>query len=578
MITPTTEVKGITQEKGKMVDRTSPPLSTPPTRIDTDTGNESMEDKKLRHMSKDDQALARLGYKSEFEREFGYLGTLSFAFSVVGLSSCVASTFNTPMLSAGPASVVWCWLIGSIMCMFIAASVAELVSAFPTSGGLYSASAFLVPKKFKASVGFLVGWLSILGQIAAVASPEFALSQMIWSAYSISQDGQHSASKLELVGVFGALLLIHGLMNSIATKAIAKLTRFFILFNFGATFTIIIALLLSGPPKQTLEYVFTKIVNQTGWSSTPLAFMMGFLSTEWTLSDYDATAHISEEIINPAKAAPLGIMTAISVTGILGWFLNVVLVLYSPDLATLVPSAQSQLNETMSSTNTTIATLSSSASSASSSSSTSTECLIVATILSQNLSAGLFYFTWTLICLNAFFQVHTVLQACSRTLFAFSRDGGLPDNHFFSKLTNRTKIPLRSVWVIILISLLLGSLDFVSTVAVNAIFSLCTIALDSSYAIPIAMKMIFKNHPDVQFKSGPFSLGNGVVMWFINSVAVLWVMFISIILAFPMVQPVTVENMNYSSIITVIVIFLSSSWYYFYAHRWYKGPKSNLHL
>lgn len=107
---------------------------------------------------------------------------------------------------------------------------------------------------------------------------------------------------------------------------------------------------------------------------------------------------------------------------------------------------------------------------------------------------------------------------------------------------------------------------------------MCTIALDSSYAIPIAMKMIFKNHPDVQFKSGPFSLGNGVVMWFINSVAVLWVMFISIILAFPMVQPVTVENMNYSSIITVIVIFLSSSWYYFYAHRWYKGPKSNLHL
>ncbi|KAA1088499.1 hypothetical protein PGT21_009085 [Puccinia graminis f. sp. tritici] len=476
-----------------------PPPPTP-TRIDL-TGMmeeaveaENMEDKKLRHMSKDDQALAKLGYKSEFKREFGYFGTLSFAFSVVGLSSCVTSTFNTPFLSAGPAAVIWCWLIGSVMCMTIAASVAELVSAFPTSGGLYSASAFLVPKRFKAPVGFLVGWLSILGQIAAVASAEFALSQMIWSAYTISQDGNYSPTKLEIVGVFGILLIIHGLMNSVATRIMAKLTRTFIFFNFGGTFAIILALCLSGPPKQSFEYVFTKIVNRTGWDSTPLAFMMGILSSEWTLSDYDATAHISEEIKNPAVAAPLAIMTAISVSGVLGWFLNLVLVLYSPDIASLTTPSSSQSNDVgllrnasdvaSAFANTTTTSTSDASASAlpvaaaaaaasspsSSSSSSSSDFLLVATILSQNLSTGLFYFTWTLICINAFFQVNVVLQACSRTLFAFSRDGGLPDRQFFGQLSKRTKIPFRSVWVVILISLFFGSLDFVSTVAVNAVF------------------------------------------------------------------------------------------------------------
>ncbi|KAA1088500.1 hypothetical protein PGTUg99_031274 [Puccinia graminis f. sp. tritici] len=65
-------------------------------------------------------------------------------------------------------------------------------------------------------------------------------------------------------------------------------------------------------------------------------------------------------------------------------------------------------------------------------------------------------------------------------------------------------------------------------------------------------------------------------MWSINSISVLWVIFISTILAFPMVQPVTVENMNYSSIITVTVIVLASTWYYLHAFKWYKGPKSNL--
>ncbi|KNZ59405.1 hypothetical protein VP01_173g8 [Puccinia sorghi] len=475
-------------------------LPPTPTRINTAPMEESahvkgLEERKIGHMSKDDQTLAKLGYKSEFKREFGYFGTLSFAFSVVGLSSCVTSTFNTPFNSAGPAAVIWCWVIGSVMCMTMAASVAELVSAFPTSGGLYSASAFLVPKRYKAPVGFLVGWLSILGQIAGVASAEFALSQMIWSAYSISQTGNYSASKLQIVGVFGVLLLIHGLMNSVATSIMAKLTRSFIFFNFGATFTIILALGLSGPPRQTFQSVFTNIVNRSGWDSTPLAFMMGILSAEWvrnlesrsnsyalylrilTLSDYDATAHISEEVKNPAVAAPFAIVTAVGVTGVLGWFLNLALVLYMPDLPSLTTSSAttSSLNNLgfMSNytndvfTNTTSILTSQSPPPSPSSSS---DLLLVATILSQNLTPGLFYFTWALICINAFFQVNVVLQACSRTLFAFSRDGGLPDGHFFGKLNDWTKIPLRAVWVVILISLLFGSLDFVSTVAVNAIF------------------------------------------------------------------------------------------------------------
>ena len=37
--------------------------------------------------------------------------------------------------------------------MTLGLSIAELCSAYPTSGGLYSASAFLVPQKYKAPVG-----------------------------------------------------------------------------------------------------------------------------------------------------------------------------------------------------------------------------------------------------------------------------------------------------------------------------------------------------------------------------------------------------------------------------------------
>ncbi|KAG1778782.1 hypothetical protein EV702DRAFT_949656, partial [Suillus placidus] len=81
---------------------------------------------------------------------------ISFAFSIMGLCSSIATTLNTPLLLEGPASVqpqfqvTWCWLLGSFtMCFTLGSSIAEIVSAFPTCGGLYTASAQLCPKSHR---------------------------------------------------------------------------------------------------------------------------------------------------------------------------------------------------------------------------------------------------------------------------------------------------------------------------------------------------------------------------------------------------------------------------------------------
>ena len=41
---------------------------------------------------------------------------ISFAFSIMGLCSSIATTFNTPLTLGGPASVTWCWILGATMC------------------------------------------------------------------------------------------------------------------------------------------------------------------------------------------------------------------------------------------------------------------------------------------------------------------------------------------------------------------------------------------------------------------------------------------------------------------------------
>jgi amino acid transporter len=123
----------------------------------------------------DDKRLEALGYQPSFKREFSNLATISFAFSIMGLCSSIATTFNTPLLLGGPASVTWCWILGACMCFTLGASIAEIVSAFPTCGGLYTASAQLTPRKHRAKVGWVVGWLNIMGKSSIWVRSKFTI-------------------------------------------------------------------------------------------------------------------------------------------------------------------------------------------------------------------------------------------------------------------------------------------------------------------------------------------------------------------------------------------------------------------
>jgi amino acid transporter len=73
--------------------------------------------------------------------------------------------------------------------------------------------------------------------------------------------------------------------------------------------------------------VFIEVVNSTGWSNQGFSFLFGFLSVAWVMTDYDATAHIAEEIKNPAIKAPVAIISALGTTYVLGWCLNIVMVI-----------------------------------------------------------------------------------------------------------------------------------------------------------------------------------------------------------------------------------------------------------
>jgi hypothetical protein len=106
-------------------------------------------------------------------------------------------------------------------------------------------------------VGWLVGWLNILGQVAGMSSTEFGLSNMIWAAVVVAKDGNYEVTSGKVVGLFAGLLVFHGILvrlggtgplmirplnavprvvqNCLATRHLATFTKGFVFVNLGTT-------------------------------------------------------------------------------------------------------------------------------------------------------------------------------------------------------------------------------------------------------------------------------------------------------------------------------------------------------
>lgn len=391
-----------------------------------------------------------------------------------------------------------------------------------------------------------MGWLNILGQIVGLTSTEFGLANMILAAVSISTNGGISITPGKVVGLTTGLLMIHGMLNSLKTRQLAYFASSFVFINLGAT-SLIIILLLAMTPRSDMHsasYVFGAegLINGTGGWNNGVSFLLGLLSVQWTMTGYDCTAHISEELRRAAYSAPAAIIIATIGTGIAGWLLNIALVLCSGPFADLPgPSGSAFL-------------------------------AIMVLRLGLHISLGL----WVFVCMTAFFVSQSATQAVSRTIYALSRDRGLPDGGFFGHVSVTTQTPLRAVWLTVLVSVLPALLDLASPAASNAVFAMTAMASDLSYVIPIILRRIFHSHPEVMFKPGPYYMGDGWIGVFANVWCALWTFFVCVVFSLPTQLPVTPINMNYASVITVGVIATSGLWYVLSAHRHYHGPVSNL--
>src|SRR5207237_10148200 len=93
---------------------------------------------------------------------------------------------------------------------------------------------------------------------------------------------------------------------------------------FGAA--LIIAILIIAPAQhQALKWIFTTQINNLGFSNGTTYWLyvlpLGFLLTQYTITGFDASAHLSEETQGAANSAARGIWQSILYSAIGGWIL-----------------------------------------------------------------------------------------------------------------------------------------------------------------------------------------------------------------------------------------------------------------
>ena len=93
---------------------------------------------------------------------------------------------------------------------------------------------------------------------------------------------------------------------------------------------IILGILIFVPDHhQSANFVFTEKINNSGFADGAisggtywfLVLPVGFLLTMYTITGYDASAHVAEETVGAEQAAAKGIWQSVAISALIGWFL-----------------------------------------------------------------------------------------------------------------------------------------------------------------------------------------------------------------------------------------------------------------
>ena len=272
----------------------------------------------------DRQDLHDLGYAQELKRGMGWFSNFAISFSIISILAGGMTSYWLGMVAGGPLVITFGWLIVGFFVLMVGMAMGEICSAYPTAGGLYYWSAKLA-KRNGPVWSWFTGWFNLLGQIGVIASVDYALSIFIGFFIQLyAKDFDLTVRSIFVI--YLCVLITHGLINTFGVPVIRLLGDISVWWHVVGVAIIFVVLLVVPDNREGFDFIFTN-KNLTGWTGgafiTFYTFIIGFLLSQYTITGFDASAHVSEETFGARRSAPVAIVRAIYVSAIAAFLLNI---------------------------------------------------------------------------------------------------------------------------------------------------------------------------------------------------------------------------------------------------------------
>jgi amino acid transporter len=311
---------------------------------------------------------------------------------------------------------------------------------------------------------------------------------------------------------------------------------------------VVIVLFVVPDQHQSFGYVFGETINATGFGNGVTGFShlvfwyvfaTGLAMAQYTITGFDASAHMAEETQQASRTAAIGMVMAVVVSVFFGFILLVAVTFAVPNTDDALAAG----------------------------------IRVVPYIFTASMSQNWGEFLLVICCVAQFFCLTASVTSASRMMFAFSRDRAVPGHQLWSRVSSN-RVPYYAVVAICVLAaaiMLPAIWNFFIGYYVGT--GIAVIGLYIAFILPVILRFRLGD----RFEHGAWSLGRHY-KW-IDVLAIIWVGLMTIVfivppykVSIPGEEGFSWEFVNYAPGLVGGALLLFGGWWVLSAKNWFKGP------
>ncbi|MDP9468697.1 MAG: amino acid permease [Chloroflexota bacterium] len=288
-------------------------------------------------IANDDAHLRSLGIKPELRRSLGFLSNFAVAFSYISVSTG-SFTQQAVAIGVGGPPFIWGWFIVILGQTFVALNFAELASHFPVAGSIYQWSKRLSNK----TLGWFTGWTYLWAGIITVTAVAATVPYVMSPLFGIDNFAKSPIPFLSMWSFITLIVLV--ISTAINAVGVRLLT---LLNNIGVAAEILgmvvfALILLIFANHQSPEILFDTSFTEglSGGSGYLPVFLVGMFMALFVVYGFDTAGTFGEETVDATRQAPRGVLSAIWLSGIIGFVFFLAIILSFRDVGAAVEEGQ----------------------------------------------------------------------------------------------------------------------------------------------------------------------------------------------------------------------------------------------